>query len=174
VVDLLRATSKLAFPSIILYSGTSGHRRRPTLHKRRRISWRLDSGRVAKLCADYQAGLTTRELAEQYDIGKTAVTRLLREQHIPLRHQGLSAEQTARAVSRYEAGRSVAQVAAEMELPTNSVYDALNRAGTAMRDRHERIRHEDDAAAVGGSRTPCTGSTKYQGGSGGRDAQRYP
>jgi len=89
--------------------------------------------------ADYRASATTRHLADCYGIGKTTVTKLLREHHLPLRHQGLTAEQVAQAVQFYEAGKSVAQTARQLGLPINSVYDALKRAGTAMRSPHEHV-----------------------------------
>ena len=138
-MDLLRATSKLAFPPIVLHSDLTGGRIRPE-RRRRRISWRLDSDAVAQLCADYLAGLTTRELADRYEVGKTAVTRLLRERHVPLRHQGLSSSQVQRAAELYAAGSSVAQVGEALGFHPSSVFDPLKRADLVLRDRHAQGR----------------------------------
>jgi transposase-like protein len=101
---------------------------------------RLSEDHVRQLCAEYENGVTTRTIASRYGIGKTTVTRLLREHGVPLRYQGLSPEQAQQAIQLYEAGLSVAKAARELGLPINSVYDALKAAGTEMRARHERHR----------------------------------
>lgn len=77
----------------------------------------------------------TRNIAEHYRIEKTAVARLLREHGVPLTHQGRSAEQVVQAAELYGTGRSVAQVAAAVNLRVSSVYDALRRSGNRMRRR---------------------------------------
>jgi transposase-like protein len=75
-------------------------------------------------------------MAATYGISKTSVQRLLKEHGVTLRHQGLSPDQLRHAAHLYQAGKSVAQVARALSLSPSSVYDALTRAGTAM--RHSR------------------------------------
>ena len=85
----------------------------------------------------YREGMTTRQLSEYYGIGKTSVTKLLRLRGVPLRYQSLSAEQLRQAAQLYKNGKSVAQVAKVLELPSSSVYDALKRTGVEIRSAHE-------------------------------------
>jgi len=85
----------------------------------------------------YREGMTTRQLSEYYGIGKTSVTKLLRLGGVPLRYQSLSAEQLRQAAQLYKNGKSVAQVAKVLELPSSSVYDALKRTGVEIRSAHE-------------------------------------
>lgn len=133
LVELLRRYSKLPKLTILIQIKPA---ERPGPSLPRSIRRRLGPQQVDQLCADYQAGQTTRQLSEAYGIGKTAVTRLLREQGVPLRHQGLSPDQVQQAAELYQAGQSVAQVASALGFHPSSVYDTLKRAGVQLRDPH--------------------------------------
>lgn len=79
------------------------------------------------------AGATTRQLSDTYGIGKTSVTKLLREGGVCLRHQGALPRPVAEANRLHEAGESVAQGARTLGIHASSVYDALVRAGVELR-----------------------------------------
>jgi hypothetical protein len=136
-VEVLRRYSKLSIISITSQTRQPEQQRSPTKPPHR-VHRRLTSAAIQQLCADYQGGCTTRDLASRYGISKASVTALLRERSIPVRCQGVSDEQVQQAVWTYEAGSSVAQVARTLGLPPSSIYDALRRAGVVMRDRHDR------------------------------------
>ena len=68
-------------------------------------------------------------------ISKTSVQRLLKQQDIQLRHQGLSTDQLRNAIQLYETDRSAVQVARTLHLSPSSVYDALKRSGVQLRSR---------------------------------------
>lgn len=136
-MELLRLTSKRPLPTILRQSDTDTNGPRRAAGRRpHQLRHRLLRESLDELTAAYGAGASTRELADRYGVGKTAIARLLREQGMKLRNQGLSPCQVTEATAHYEAGNSVAQVAAAMSLSVSSVYDALKRAGVEMRDPH--------------------------------------
>lgn len=145
MVELLRRYSKLPIPSIPRQIERSERKPRPPSQPPRRISRRLSQENIAQLCADYHAGVTTRQLSDNYGIGKTTVTRLLRENGIQLRHQGLDATQISRAVELYQSGASVAQLASKLGVHASSAYDALRAAGVAFRTAHQSGRRRSPA-----------------------------
>jgi hypothetical protein len=51
---------------------------------RYRLTQRLEPGQIDQLLAGYHAGATTRDLAEKYNVSKTAVTDLLAAHEVPL------------------------------------------------------------------------------------------
>jgi transposase len=136
-VELLRRYSKLPILRISARIARSERREAVEPVQSRRISHRLSAATVSQLCDEYRLGVATRTLAARYGVGKTVVTKLLREHGVPLRHQGLSDQQVRKAAALYTAGKSVAQVAQTLDLSPSSVYDALKRAGLSMRRAHE-------------------------------------
>jgi len=77
-------------------------------------------------------------LCVEYDISKTSAQRLLHENAIAMRFQGLSEAEVAQATRLYEAGQSLVQVGRSLALEPTSIHDALRRAGVQMRDVHGR------------------------------------
>lgn len=70
-----------------------------------------------------------------------AITRLLRQHGVPLRHQGLNDDQVSAATRLYASGRSVAQVDTALGFHPSSVYDALRLCGVTMRLAHQAGRN---------------------------------
>jgi hypothetical protein len=103
---------------------------------RYRLNRRLEPSQIDQLLGDYRGGATTRDLAKQYHVSKTAVTEFLAAHDVPLRHQGLSPSQVTEATLLYAAGRSVAQTALSLAVSPSSAYDALKRSGVHMRPAH--------------------------------------
>jgi lambda repressor-like predicted transcriptional regulator len=106
----------------------------------RQIRRRLNADQIKDLCAEYNAGTSARELGIKYGISKTSAQRLLHDNGITMRFQGLSEEEVARAAELYESGQSLVQVGKNRGLEPTSVHDALRRAGVQMRDVHGRRR----------------------------------
>jgi hypothetical protein len=103
----MRRYSKLTQPRLPDLRGSARLARTPPKPSYR-LARRLEPGQIDQLLADYRAGATTRNLAEKYNISKTAVTELLTAHNVPLRHQGLSPSQVREAIQLYTAGHSVA------------------------------------------------------------------
>jgi DNA-binding CsgD family transcriptional regulator len=135
-VELVRRYSKLPQPRLTDLVGPSRRARTPS-KRRYRLAQRLGPDQIEQMAAGYRAGATTRELAEKYNVSKTAVTELLTARDVPLRHQGLSPSQVRDAIRLYAAGQSVAQAALSLSLSPSSVYDALKRSGVRMRPAHQ-------------------------------------
>jgi len=135
-VELVRRYSKLPQPCFPDLIGLPRRGRTPPKF-RYRLTQRLEPDKIEQLLAGYSAGATTRDLAEKYKVGKTAVTELLAAHQVPLRHQGLSRSQVAEATQLYTAGQSVAQAARALGVSPSSVYDALKRSGVQMRPAYQ-------------------------------------
>lgn len=142
-MELVRRYSKLPQPRLPELLGSSRLARTPP-KARYRLTQRLEPGQIDRLLAGYRAGATTRDLAKQYNVSKTAVTALLTAHDVPLRHQGISPSQVREATQLYTAGHSVAQAALSLGVSPSSVYDALKRSGVQMRPVHQRIRNNLD------------------------------
>lgn len=137
----MRRYSKLPQPRLPDLRGSSRLARTPP-KPRYRLAQRLELGQIDQLLADYRAGATTRDLAEKYNVSKTAVTKLLTAHDVPLRHQGLSPSQVTEATRLYTTGRSVAQAALSLAVSPSSVYDALKRSGVHTRPAHQSGRRD--------------------------------
>jgi len=53
-----------------------------------RLEDRLSADEIVELTARYQAGATSRQLAEDFGVGKTGVVRLLRRRGVQIRRRG--------------------------------------------------------------------------------------
>lgn len=97
LVEILRRYSNLS-PSpqatqLAAVAKTDGPAQQPARspgHIHRAVQ-RLDQAVIAQLLQDYQAGLTSRQLAAKYQLGKTTILRLLRRHSVQVRPRGWSA-----------------------------------------------------------------------------------
>jgi hypothetical protein len=106
---------------------------RPLVHPIRDISRRLGSEQIQQLVADYEAGIHTPELVKKYTLSKTSVLKILRDNHVAIRRQSMTPEQIGQAMQLYEDGYSLSATAQEIEMPKQSVRNALLKAGVKMR-----------------------------------------
>jgi Mor family transcriptional regulator len=83
----------------------------------------------------YDAGETTEQIGARYGISKTRVARVLREQGVTIRRQGLTEERLTEAAELYAAGRSLAWLGARYEVSHTTVAAALRRQGMQLRPR---------------------------------------
>lgn len=99
----------------------------------RDVNRRLGSKTIARLVADYRAGIPTTDLTTKYGIGKSTVLRLLQDNNVPMRRQGVSENQTIQAIALYAEGKSLTMIADELKLAKQSIRLALLKAGVWMR-----------------------------------------
>jgi hypothetical protein len=83
----------------------------------------------------YDARETTGQIGARYGISKTRVARVLQEQGVTIRRQGLTQERLTEAAELYAAGRSLAWLGARYEVSHTTVAAALRRQGMQLRRR---------------------------------------
>jgi hypothetical protein len=83
----------------------------------------------------YDARETTEQIGARYGILKTRIARVLREQGVTIRRQGLTQERLTEAAELYAAGRSLAWLGARYEVSHTTVAAALRRQGMQLRRR---------------------------------------
>lgn len=115
-------------------------RLRPVVPRIHKIEQRINPSVIARIAADYKAGMTTRELMATYQIGKGTLLRLLRNQGVDIRNQSLTAEQSAEAITLYMEGWSLAKIGRHFRREHTVIRDVLVRAGIPRRDSHGRPR----------------------------------
>lgn len=92
-----------------------------------------------ELIERYKAGATQRELAGQYGVHRTTVTKIL-QRHGVETQRGLRPDLVDEAVRRYEDGQSLATVGRALGADPGTIKARLIERGVAMRDTHGRPR----------------------------------
>jgi DNA invertase Pin-like site-specific DNA recombinase len=95
----------------------------------RRVIFRLDEQLVRQLLADYEAGRTGRELAEQYGLARSTVIGLLRKHGVAGRYPRVTPSDAAEMVRLYHSGRRQVELAAQFGREPGNVWHVLKRAG---------------------------------------------
>jgi hypothetical protein len=113
--------------------------RPPRQHQRR-----LRPDELARLVADYVAGVEVIELARHYGIARQTVLQQMRREGVPRRHPRLSADDTEKAAGLYGTGDSVATIGGVFGVDPGTVRRALMKLGVPMRDCHG---HEQAASS---------------------------
>lgn len=111
--------------------------RDPRCGTRFKLEHRLDPEMVARLVADYEAGVPTTQLTSRYSLGKSSVLRLLAEAGVVMRKRPMTPEQVDEAVALYEGGLAYRQVAERIELDRTTVWLALKARGVVFRSANE-------------------------------------
>lgn len=83
----------------------------------------------------YGAGETTQQIGNRYGISKTRVAKVLCEQGVAIRRQGLNDEQADEAAALYRAGKSLAWLGGRYGVSHTTVAMALRRQGLQLRRR---------------------------------------
>jgi len=96
---------------------------------------RLSLGEIDRLKRSYQAGVTLKNLAHDFDIHRTTAAELLKRAGIPRRRKGLSDDQLEQAIRKYEAGDSTATIGASLGFSAETVRTTLMRQGIQIRKR---------------------------------------
>jgi hypothetical protein len=135
LVELLGRYSKIAKQSDLCHSNTV----RPVpvaVPQVHALERRLNADTQQQLLADYQAGVSARQLAKRYRLSRSSIRVLLRASGMPQRYQAMTDAETEQAVELYVGGLTIAEVAAKLERPWSTVQTALGRRGIVMRRRH--------------------------------------
>lgn len=90
-----------------------------------------------QLLADYQSGVSAKQLASRYQLSRSSIRIILRESGLPQRYQPMTEAEMDHVVELYVSGLTIAQVAAEVGRPASTVQTALSRRSVAMRQRHD-------------------------------------
>ncbi len=93
------------------------------------MSLRLDEQLVQQLLADYQAGRTGRELADQYGLARSTVIKLLRQHGVAVRYPRITPDAAAEMVRLYRAGIRQMDIAARFGRDPGNIWHVLKRAG---------------------------------------------
>jgi DNA-directed RNA polymerase specialized sigma24 family protein len=92
-----------------------------------------------ELIERYKGGATQRELASQYGVHRTTVTKIL-ERHGVEARRGLHPDLIDEAIRRYAKGQSLAAVGRALGADPGTIRARLVEHGVAMRDTHGRPR----------------------------------
>lgn len=101
------------------------------------IHRRLSNEVREQLLADYQTGISAKQLGHRYQLSRSSIRVLLRESGLPQRYQAMTEAEADQAVKLYNAGSTIAEVAAALGRPHSTIQTALTRRGVAMRRRHD-------------------------------------
>lgn len=103
----------------------------PPVHK---LSQRLGLDVGPMLADAYRGGATTTELRERFGLSQGSVLRLLAEQGVTMRRQGLSESDVRTAARMYETDQlSLAEIGTQFGVWPGTVRRALIKAGVRMR-----------------------------------------
>jgi lambda repressor-like predicted transcriptional regulator len=89
-----------------------------------------------QLLANYQAGVSAKQLARRYQLSRSSIRVLLRESGLPQRYPAMTKGEIDQAVELYEAGSTIAEAAAVLGRPCSTIQTALSRRSVAMRGRN--------------------------------------
>ena len=137
MVEVVSRYSKLPAPLLL---GSSKSLSCPAVHSAPRVHAlhrRLSQEIRDQLLADYQAGISAKQLAGRYQLSRSSIRVLLRESGLPQRYQAMTETETNQAVELYGAGSTIAEVAAVLGRPCSTIQTALARRGVARRSRHD-------------------------------------
>jgi hypothetical protein len=84
---------------------------------------------VQQLLADYKAGRTGRELAEQYGLARSTVIGRLREHGVAVRYPRVTPAEAAEMARLYQSGVQQANIAARFGRDPGNIWHVLKRAG---------------------------------------------
>lgn len=101
----------------------------------KQVHRRLQTDLVDDLVTGYESGLTVRQLADQFGIGRETVSKILSRRGVTTRHQSLTASQTEIAAQLYRSGLSLAKVGDRLAMSRTAIYNAFQRAGVQLRPR---------------------------------------
>ncbi|WP_280448596.1 helix-turn-helix domain-containing protein [Nocardia brasiliensis] len=98
-----------------------------------RLDKRLSAETIAELVAAYEAGTPTPELCQRYELSKGGVLKVLADQGVAMRRQGLTDDQISQAIKLYADGNSLRAIARQLDSAPSTIRDALLACGVTMR-----------------------------------------
>lgn len=116
---------------------TQKRRKRPVKSSAKLI-YRISRHQIAAMTAHYKQGWSSQRLAKTYGVSKTSVVQLLRDAGVPIRRQGLTAEQAKEAARLYRAGQSLARLGERFVVSPGCVRQSLVKQGVRIRQSWSR------------------------------------
>ena len=104
-----------------------------------RALW-LNPQQVGRLVERYREGSTVYDLASEFGVARTTVSKQLKAAGVNLRCGPLSEAEIARATELYLTGVSLVAVGAQLGRHHSGIWRALKAAGIPRRDFHGRER----------------------------------
>ena len=81
-----------------------------------------------------------KELAVQFQIHRTTVSKILERRGVPRRNRPLTPEQINHTVKAYQAGSSSKMIGDLLGVDASTIWPTLRREGVKMRDSYGRVR----------------------------------
>lgn len=88
---------------------------------------------IQELVDRYTMLETTRALSRVYDISRSGLRQLLRDEGVALREHGITPEDVERAVRLYESGITIRQVVEQIGYSFGTIQRMLKEQGVAPR-----------------------------------------
>lgn len=136
-MEVLRRYSKIQNPPKLAH--ITPVRGAPPASRIHNVRKRLAPEIIAKLAADYKAGMSSTALTIKYSLAKGTVLNLLREQGAKFRGQGLAETDVPEAAQLYRDGWSLKRIAERFGCNAETARVALMAAGIAMRRPYDRV-----------------------------------
>lgn len=101
---------------------------------------KLSEEKVQEICRRYQAGESSSEIAEDFDVAPSSILRRLRKCGVttrlgdgPVRLRKLNEAQIQEAARRYQTGESMSELAQDFGVSDGTISRSLRRHGVAIR-----------------------------------------
>ena len=101
---------------------------------------KLLASEVMQIVDAYRGGSTVGQVAQQFDIDRETVRRILNQSGLVRRPRGLTADQADQAVALCAGGMSLAGIGVRFGVDAKNVRRRLLERGVEMRDTHGRMR----------------------------------
>jgi len=89
----------------------------------------LTDSEIDRLIADYNSGMSMRELSQKYGVHRGTVARHLRRHNVAIRSLGLDEAEQADAVRMFRGGVSVRAISTRMGVGRRAIRTDLVKAG---------------------------------------------
>jgi transposase-like protein len=137
LVELLHRYSRLAYMITTLVRAKKGAstprkpgRSNPSpVPVRKRVPKHLHQ----EIITSYQAGATTRQLAQHYGVCKTNIENLLHRANVPMRNQPLTPNQVSEAIQLRAQGLSTYKIAERFGVVQSTVWRAFQQSDSKSR-----------------------------------------
>jgi hypothetical protein len=94
-----------------------------------RVEARLSDEQIAALVAEYEAGVSGRQLASRYALARSTVLALLKERGVGVRYPRFTEAETERAIALYKEGVRQIDIARELGRSKSAIWHLLHRSG---------------------------------------------
>lgn len=103
-----------------------------------KVSRRIGVDASAEIIRRYGMGETAQQLADDFNVAKNSITKLLRENSATVRRQPPTPEQRMLLIDGYQAGATIAELEQRYGIPHSTIGRTLHDAGVTVRNRGGR------------------------------------